>query len=219
MRLLLRGLMVAGLSLSAFACSAADAPAKFADGKDYKQVREVSVPADPKRIEVAEFFWYGCPHCYAFDPTLRDWEKTKPADVNFIRYPNTLGHMQAVLHSKAFYTEQALGVFSVMHTALFDAIHKDNIPLGSEPQIAQLFQQKAGVDPQKFSGTFDSFVVDAEVRKAEDLARSYGVTAVPTIVVGGRYMTGPAMTGSLERTVSAIDFLVDKVRKERGIKK
>ncbi|WP_194241227.1 thiol:disulfide interchange protein DsbA/DsbL [Solimonas terrae] len=219
MRRALRGLIAAVLSLSAIACSAADKPASFEEGKQYKQVNEVQAPADKKRVQVAEFFWYGCPHCYAFDPSLRAWEKTKPADVDFVRYPNSLGHPQGLLHSRAFYTEQALGVFDTMHTALFDAIHKDGNPLISEAQIAALFQSKAGIDPDKFSGTFNGFVVDAEVRQAENLARSYGVFSVPTIIVGGKYMTGPAMTGGLDQTIATINFLVDKVRKERGIKK
>jgi thiol:disulfide interchange protein DsbA len=214
----LRGLIAVVLSLSAFACSAADHP-KFEEGKQYKKVSAVQAPADKNRVEVAEFFWYGCPHCYAFDPPLRAWEKTKPADVDFIRYPNSLGHPQGLLHSRAFYTEMALGVFDVMHPALFDAIHKNNDPLTSEAQIAALFQRKAGIDADKFSGTFNGFVVDAQVRKAEELSRSYGVFSVPTVVVGGKYMTGPAMAGGLDQTIDAINFLVDKVRKERGIKK
>jgi thiol:disulfide interchange protein DsbA len=218
MRHALRGLIAVVLSLSALACSAADNP-KFEEGKQYKKVNDVQAPADKSRVEVAEFFWYGCPHCYAFDPSLRAWEKTKPADVDFVRYPNSLGHPQGLLHSRAFYTEKALGVFDVMHTALFDAIHKDNDPLTSEAQIAALFKNKAGIDADKFAGTFDGFVVDAEVRNAEALSRRYGVFSVPTIVVGGKYMTGPAMTGGLDQTIATINFLVDKVRKERGIKK
>lgn len=218
MRHAFRGLVAVVLSLSAFACSAADNP-KFEEGKQYKKVNDVQAPADKSRVEVAEFFWYGCPHCYAFDPSLRAWEKTKPADVDFVRYPNSLGHPQGLLHSRAFYTEKALGVFDVMHTALFDAIHKDNDPLTSEAQIAALFKNKAGIDADKFAGTFDGFVVDAEVRNAEALSRRYGVFSVPTLVVGGKYMTGPAMTGGPDQTIATINFLVDKVRKERGIKK
>lgn len=218
MRQALRGLVAATLTLCAFACSAAES-GKFEEGKQYKQVREVQAPADAKRIEVAEFFWYGCPHCYAFDPSLRAWEKTKPGDVDFVRYPNSLGHPQGLLHSRAFYTAQALGVYATMHPILFDAIHKDNNPLTSEAQIAALFQKGAGIDAAKFDGTFESFVVEAQVRKAEGLARSYGVFSVPTLIVGGKYMTGPSMTGSLDQTIACINFLVDKVRKERGIKK
>jgi thiol:disulfide interchange protein DsbA len=218
MRQLFRGLFAAALSLSAFACSAADS-AKFEEGKQYKQVRETAAPIDAKRIEVAEFFWYGCPHCYAFEPTLHDWEKTKPADVDLVRYPNSLGHPVGLLHSRAFYTEQALNVFAKMHQPLFDAIHNDPGELGSEAKLAALFQSKAGISPDVFSGTFNSFVVDAQVNKAELQARAYGVTSTPTIVVGGKYMTGPAMAGGLDDTIKVINFLIDKVRKERGSKK
>ncbi|MFT4045690.1 MAG: thiol:disulfide interchange protein DsbA/DsbL [Solimonas sp.] len=218
-RRLLRGLFAAALSLSAFACSAADS-AKFEEGKQYQPVREATAPADPKRIEVAEFFWYGCPHCYAFEPTLHDWEqKRKPADVDLVRYPNSLGHPIGLLHAKAFYTEQALNLFPKLHQPLFDAIHNDPRELGSEQALAALFQQKAGISADVFAGTFDSFVVDAQVNKAELLARSYGVTSTPTLVIGGRYMTGPATAGGLDQTIAVIEFLVDKVRKERGIKK
>ncbi|WP_026352748.1 thiol:disulfide interchange protein DsbA/DsbL [Solimonas variicoloris] len=218
MRHAFRGLIAVALSLSAIACSAAEPP-KFEAGKQYKAVRTVQAPADPKRIEVAEFFWYGCPHCYAFEPTLADWEKNKPADVAFVRYPNTLGHPLGLLHSKAYYTAEALNVLPKMHTVLFDALHRDNIPLGSEAQIAALFQRAAGTTPEAFSGTFNGFVVDAQVRNAENLARAYGVTSTPTLVIGGKYMTGPAMAGGLDPTVQVVNFLIDKVRKERGIKK
>ncbi|WP_028081187.1 thiol:disulfide interchange protein DsbA/DsbL [Solimonas soli] len=218
MRHLFRGLLAAALTLSAFACSAADS-AKFEEGKQYKQVRETTAPADARRIEVAEFFWYGCPHCYAFEPTLHDWEKKKPADVDLLRYPNSLGHPIGVLHARAYYTELALNVFAKMHQPLFEAIHRDPRELGSEQALAALFQDKAGISADVFSGTFNSFVVDAQVNRAEMLARGYGVTSTPTLVVGGKYMTGPAMAGGLDQTIAAIDFLVDKVRKERGIKK
>src|SRR3546814_477230 len=160
-----------------------------------------------------------CSSDLAFDPDLRAWVKSKPADVDFVRYPNSLGHPQGLLHSRAFYTAMALGVFDTMHVALFDAIHKDGNPLNSEAQIAAMFKKDAGIEADKFSGTFNGFVVDAQVRKTEALSRSYGIYSVPTIVVGGKYATGPAMTGGLEQTVDAINFLVDKVRKERGSKK
>ena len=218
MRYLLRGLLLSILLLGTFACSAADA-GKFEEGKQYKTVRIEAKPLDAKRIEVAEFFWYGCPHCYAFEPTLNDWDKKKPADVDLVRYPNSLGHPVGLLHSKAYYTAVALNVFKPMHEAMFDAIHRDNRPLGSEAQIAALFLDKAGISQDVFDGTFNSFVVDAQVGRAEQQARDFGVTSTPTLVVGGKYMTGPAMAGGLDQTVAVINFLIDKVRKERGLKK
>ena len=107
MRSMVRGASAAFLALFAIACSAQDA-ATFTEGKEYKKVREVQAPADPKRIEVAEFFWYGCPHCYAFDPTIEAWSKKRAGDVDFVRVPSTLGRKEGVMHAKAFYAAEAL---------------------------------------------------------------------------------------------------------------
>src|SRR3546814_11964017 len=120
---------------SAFACSASDAPAKFEEGKQYKKVSEVQVPADKSRVEVAEFFWYGCPHCYAFDPDLSAWVNSKPADVDFVRYPNSLVHPQGLLHSRPFYTPMALRVFHTMHVAFLFSIPKKVNPLDQKGTV------------------------------------------------------------------------------------
>jgi len=218
MRHLFRGLIAATLALSTFACSAAEAP-KFEEGKQYKRVREATQPVDAKRIEVAEFFWYGCPHCYSFEPTLHAWEKKKPADVDLVRYPNSLGHPIGILHGKAYYTAQSLNLFDKLHATLFEVIHDNPREMNSEQALALLFKSKAGVSEDVFSGTFNSIVVDVQVNNAELKARGYGVTSTPTLVIGGKYMTGPAMAGGAEQTVAVINFLVDKVRKERGNKK
>ncbi|SEQ26095.1 thiol:disulfide interchange protein DsbA [Solimonas aquatica] len=218
MRPLLRGLLAVVLSVSAAACSAKDS-AGFEEGKQYKKVMAVQPPSDPKRISVEEFFWYGCPHCYAFDPDINKWLKTKPADVDFIRVPNSLGHPQGLLHSKAFYTAEALQLYPQLHTVLFDAIHKDNLPMNTQEQIGQVFAKAGGVKPDVFAGTFNSFVVEAQVNKAEQLARTYGVISVPTIIVGGKYMTSVQMAGGHDQTLTVINQLVDKIRQERGLKK
>lgn len=215
MRALLRTTFAA-LSLLTFACSAQEAAPKFEQGKQYKLVAKEQKPADSKRIEVAEFFWYGCPHCYAFDPTVAAWAKTKPADVDFVRYPGTLGRPEGVLHAKAFYTAEALNVFPKMHEAMFAAIHKQHQMLTSEAQIAALFNRETGVLPDVFNSTFKGFTVDSRARKAEQLAVSYGLTSVPVLVVGGKYTTSAAMAGGFDQSMQVVNFLVDKVRKERG---
>ncbi|MFA5938974.1 MAG: thiol:disulfide interchange protein DsbA/DsbL [Sinimarinibacterium sp.] len=215
MRSMVRGVSAAVFALFAFACSAQDA-ATFTEGKQYKKVREVQAPADPKRIEVAEFFWYGCPHCYAFDPTIEAWAKKRAGDVDFVRVPSTLGRKEGVMHAKAFYSAEALNVGEKMHKPLFEAIQNDHIPLTSEAEIQFLFNKTTGIMPDVFSATFKGFAVDARVRKAEQLAMSYGITSVPTVVVGGKYITGAAMAGGFDQATKAIDFLVDKVRKERA---
>lgn len=215
MRGLLRG-AIAGLSLLTFACSAQEGASQYQSGKQYKPVREAQKPADAKRIEVAEFFWYGCPHCYAFDPFVDKWIKTKPADVDFLRYPSTLGRAEGQLHARAFYTAEALNVFPKMHPALFAAIHDRQQQLGNEAQIAALFNRETGILPEVFTGTFKGFAVDSRARRAEQLAVAYGLTSVPIVVVGGKYATSPAMAGGYDQALAVINFLVDKVRKERG---
>jgi len=216
MRLLVRGLTVAALSMMAFACSAGDTSAQFSEGKQYKQVRNPQKPADPSRIRVEEFFWFGCPHCYAFDPTISDWAKTVPGDVDFVRVPATLGRPVGVVHAKAFYAAEALNVAEEMHMPLFKALQEGHSMLQTEAQIGQLFNQVTGVLPDVFSSTFNSFTVDSRERKAEQLAREYGITGVPTVIVGGKYMTSPAMASGFTEATQVIDFLIDKVRKERG---
>ncbi len=216
MRTLVRGISAALLGFFAVACSAQDAGAKFDEGKHYKKVRTVQAPADTKRIEVAEFFLYSCPHCYAFDPTISAWAKTKPADADFVRYPVTFGREIGRVHAKAFYAADALNVGEQMHSALFRTIHEQNIPVSNDAQVQGVFDRATGVMPDVLTATLKSFAVDARVRKAEQLAMDYGVTSVPTIVVGGKYTTSAAMAGSFDKTVAIINFLIDKVRKERA---
>ncbi|HEY0974684.1 MAG TPA: thiol:disulfide interchange protein DsbA/DsbL [Solimonas sp.] len=215
MRGLLRG-AIAALTLLTFACSAQEGSPQFQSGKQYKPVREAQKPADSKRIEVAEFFWYGCPHCYAFDPFIEKWAHAKPADVDFVRYPSTLGRPEGQLHARAFYTAEALNVFPKMHPALFAAIHDRHQRLDNEAQIAAVFNRETGILPDVFTSTFKGFAVDSRARRAEQLAVSYGLTSVPVIVVGGKYYTSAAMAGGYEQSLQVVNFLVEKVRKERG---
>jgi protein dithiol oxidoreductase (disulfide-forming) len=217
MRTLVRGLSAALLGFFAVACSAQqDAAAKFEEGKHYKKVRMVQTPPDPKRIEVAEFFLYSCPHCYAFDPTIKAWAQTRPGDADFVRYPVTFGREIGRVHARAFYAAEALNVGEPMHAALFHTIHEQNIPVSNDAQVQGVFDRTTGVMPDVLTATLKSFAVDARVRKAEQLAMDFGVTSVPTMVIGGKYTTSAAMAGSFDDTVAIINFLIDKVRKERA---
>jgi thiol:disulfide interchange protein DsbA len=215
MRNFFRGALAA-LALSAFACSAQEAPQpQFESPKNYNKVREVAQPDDPKRIAVQEFFWYGCPHCYAFDPIITEWTKTKPADVDFVRVPNSLGRPNGLVHSKIFYTEEQLGLLDKMHSVVFDAIHKDHVPMDTPQEAQEFFTGKIGLLPDVFNSAFNGFTVDSRVRRAEELAQKYAVASVPTIVVGGEYYTNAQMAGDFTKLTQLINFLVDKVRKER----
>lgn len=214
MRAFARYLSATFLALTALACSAQDA--QYSEGKEYRKVREIQEPTDKKRILVEEFFWYGCPHCYALDPQIGAWAKAKPADVDFTRVPNTLGRPQGVVHAKAYYTAEALNVLDKMHTPIFDAIHKGNQQLATEAEVAALFSRQLGLMPDVVANTFRGFTVDARFRKSEQLSKDYGITSVPVVVVGGKYMTSAQMAGSNEALLKVVNSLIVKVRKERG---
>lgn len=219
MRLLARAL----LSLAALlplACSAADAPAPaaaadFKEGVQYKRVPTEQKVLNPKRIEVDEFFWYGCPHCYHLDPEISKWLPRKPADVDFVRVPNSLGRPEGLLHSKAFYTAEILNIGEKIHRPLFDAIQKDHVPMTTEADVQAFFTQQSGVLPDIFTSTFRGFAVDSRVRRAEDMARFYTISSVPTVVVGGKYYTNGSLAGDFPKMMQTVDFLIDKVRQER----
>jgi thiol:disulfide interchange protein DsbA len=207
MRLLKHGLFAAALSLFAVACHASDA---YSEGKNYRQVGTPQKPTDPKRITVEEFFWYGCPHCYHIEPEVEAWLKTRGADVDFVRIPNTLGRPIGELHERAFYIADTLGILDKTHKPLFDAIHGQGFPMSTLESIRDLYVEKAGITPAQFDGIAHSFVVDSSMRRADDLAMTYGITGTPTFVVGGKYAVD-AQDGVLK----VVDFVIAKVRKER----
>lgn len=212
-RALLRTLL-ASLTLLTFACSAETE--SFKEGEQYKKVRQVAQPPDPRRVLVEEVFWYGCSHCNAFDPVIEAWKARKAADVDFVRLPSSLGRPEGVAHQKAFYTAEALGLGEKIHKPLFDAIHRDHQPLGTQDALRAFFNRQTGVLPDVFDSTYAGFAVDNRVRRAEELIRAYGVASVPTVVVGGKYYTNASMSkNGFEGMISTIDHLVEKVRQER----
>ncbi|HWU68745.1 MAG TPA: thiol:disulfide interchange protein DsbA/DsbL [Stenotrophobium sp.] len=213
---LISGLLLSVAALLPLACSATEAAPRYKLGTDYARVRAIEPPPNPKRIQVEEFFWYGCPHCYDFDPDITAWAAHKAADVDFVRVPNSLGRPSGILDSKAFYTAKALNFGDKMHKPFFDAIHKYNQPMNTEAQIQAFFTAQTGVMPGIFTSTFNSFAVDSEVRRAEQLAQNYGIDSVPTVVVGGEYYTNGSLAHGFPDVIKVIDFLVDKVRKERA---
>lgn len=207
-----RGLLLA-LSLSPLACSAQ--ATSYTEGKEFKKVREVVAPADAKRVTVEEFFWYGCPHCYASEGAIEAWKAKKNADVDFAQIPATLGRPDGELHQKAFYIAESLGVSAKIHRPLFSAIHDKHQPMSSVDAVRALFEREAGVKPDDFTRSTSSFMVDSRARRAQQLAISYGITSVPTLVVGGKYQTSASMAGSPEKAMQVVDFLVEKIKKER----
>lgn len=202
------------LALTPIACSAETSGTSFEEGTHYKRVRE-AMTGDAKRIVVNEFFWYGCSHCAAFEPAIQKWAKTRPADVDFVQVPNSLGRPVGVLHAKAYYAADSLGVLAKTHDALFDAIHNKRQIVDTEDQLAAFFNTTTGILPDVFKGTLNGFAVDSRSRNAENLTKQYGIASTPVIVVDGRYQIDARMAGGFDNMLKITDFLIDKARKER----
>jgi thiol:disulfide interchange protein DsbA len=155
-------------------------------GKHYDVISPAIRTVNPDKIEVAEFFWYGCGHCYTFEPVIGQWKKTLADDVEFRGIPAMWGGAME-LHAKAFYAAQALGVFDTMHQALFQAMNVDRLPLNSEDDVAKLFVAN-GVSREDFDKAINSFGVGSQVRQASATARSAKITGTPSLMVNGKYM-------------------------------
>ena len=189
----------------------------FADSVDdyYQQIRPAQPTQAPEgKIEVAEVFWYGCPHCYAFEPILESWLKTKPDDVVFRRIPGVL-NKNWVPHAKAYFTAEKLGILEKIHKPLFDAIHKERRRIFTEDQLRDFFEEQ-GVDPDEFNKIYHSDEVETKTKQAFFLARGYRLTGVPSVVVNGKYLTSGSLAGSYENLLKVVNYLIEK---ERGAQK
>jgi len=166
--------------------------------------------AQPGKIEVLEFFWYGCPHCYSMEPHVEKWLQTKPADVEFIRVPGVLNKLW-MTHARAYYTAQKLGVLDKIHRPLFDALHKDHRKIFSEEELRDFFVEK-GVKAEDFTRTFNSNDVEIRVKQAYVLAQNYRLTGVPAFVVDGKYFTSGQLAGTYENIITTINSLIEMER-------
>jgi thiol:disulfide interchange protein DsbA len=170
---------------------------RFRIGVDYQRLSPTQpTSSNPDQVEVAEVFWYGCPHCYHFDPLLEAWRAKKPDYVNFIRIPAVWNPLLK-LHARAFYTAEALGKGAEMHSEFFREIHERGNPLDSEAKLQEFFG-RFGVDAATFKTTFDSFAVQAKLQRADELNRRYRISGVPTLIINGKYTTEGGQTSSYE---------------------
>jgi thiol:disulfide interchange protein DsbA len=191
----------------------------FPEGVSYVPVS----PAQPTnvktgQIEVIEFFWYGCPHCFALEPYLEAWLQHKPANVVFKRIPVALAwgeHMDVDGH--AYYTAQALGLEPRIHTPLFNAIHKDRqFNLVTDQDALQGFFANYGISKANFNATWNSFSVQLKMNQAADIEQRYGLESVPTLIINGQWKTGAAYKSAdghylpPEKIMQCVKMLVQK---------
>ena len=186
--------------------------AEYTEGVEYLEVPPQPVETGAK-IEVREFFWYGCPHCYHLEPVLTRWRKSLSPKAEFVRTPAIFRDNWAV-HARAYFAFQALGVTQKLHGPMFKAIHEQNRPLDDELSLTA-FVVEQGVDEKRFSDAYHSFSMENSLKRVKELQTLYGITSVPTIVVDGRYITSPALAHGQEEVAKVLDFLVAKAIKER----
>lgn len=179
-----------------------------AETQGYEALSTPQPTQHPDKVEVIEFFWYGCPHCYSFEPALENWLKTLPKNVEFIRQPAVFNETWGK-HAKAYFVAEALGVVDKVHADLFDAIQNKKEKLETEEQLAKFFTDH-GVDAAKFHEAFNAFAVDTKMRQAPAIAARYGITGVPTVIINGKYVTSGPLAGSQEKMLDVMNALIKK---------
>ena len=166
----------------------------------------------PGRVQVVEVFWYGCPHCYALDPFIESWLKTKAAYIDFVRVPIMWGDIHRS-HARLFYTLQALGKVDALHGLVFDEIHLHSDPLYVQGDSQATFQAQLkfaeahGISASDFTNAYNSFGVQTNLQRADDLDRRYKVDGVPTIVIDGKYEADVGTAGGEQKLIQLINDL------------
>jgi thiol:disulfide interchange protein DsbA len=154
------------------------------------------------RIEVVEFFWYGCPHCYTMEPLLEKWVKEQPKDVDFRRVPAAFNEQWAAA-GRVYYALESLGQVERLHKPLFDAIHRDGLRI-TNPQALAQWLEKNGIDPKKFSDAEKSFAVESKMKRARAVLEQSRIDGVPALLINGKYIVpaGQNMLISANRVIA-----------------
>jgi thiol:disulfide interchange protein DsbA len=174
----------------------------------YKLITPPQPTQTGNKIEVIEIFWYGCPHCYTFEPYIENWLETKENYIEFRRIPGVLGN-RWIPHARAFYTAEKLGVIEKIHIPLFDAIHKNNEEISNEKELRKFFE-KNGVKTSDFDKVYHSAEIDKKVMESFTAGQKYKVTGVPAVIVNGKYGTSASMAGSYQNLITTINQLAKR---------
>ena len=197
--------------------SLAVAALSFAAAGAFAQPYSTLNPPQPTegggKVEVIEFFWYGCPHCYTLEPSVVTWSRKVPADVVFKRVPAVPSEAWADA-ARMFYTLEAMGKLEEYHQKVFDAIHKSNVNMNNK-KIRDDWLAKNGLDPIKFAEVEKSFSVATKVNRAKQLTYAYKVDSVPRVAVNGKYFTTAEQAGSVDKVFQIVDQLIGMARKEK----
>lgn len=206
-------LITVGAAGSGMLSTAAQAqgPGEFVEGRDFRRLANPAPVPGHGKIDVVEFFWYGCPHCHALEPALDAWAAKLPADVAFRRMPVIFGALHEA-HARLFFALESMGQLPTVHKRVFAALHVQRRRLDKFEDIAA-FVAEQGVDKQKFGEAYNAFGAASKVKQSQQLAQAYNLEGVPALGVAGRFLTAGSMAGSNERALRAADFLIARSRK------
>jgi thiol:disulfide interchange protein DsbA len=202
--------LLAGLTLGLLAAQ----PLLAAEPVEGKQFTRLQMPQPTEangKVEVIEFFWYGCPHCGDFEPLLQSWVKKLPADVSFRKVP-AIFRAEWAPGARIYYSLEAMGLLEKLNATVFNAMLKEKVNLNDEKTLFD-WMAKQGVDRQKFADMYKSFSVEGKVKRAAEMTQEYGFGGVPVVIVGGKYMPAPGI-GSFNDMLQVVEGLVAKNRTE-----
>ena len=194
--------------------AAIGAPA-LAQREPFTRLDPAQPTEDPSRIEVIEFFHYGCPHCRDFDPLIEAWLLSLPKDVYFKRVPAIWGNPGLRKLARFYYAAEATGHLEKLHPEIFPAYQSAKVPLHTEAGVRGWVASK-GLDADKFMAAYKSFGIQSKISRADQIARNYRVQGVPTVAIDGKYTTSASLSGSHENTLKVIDRLIEQIRSSRG---
>ena len=184
--------------------------AGFEEGVKYQRIANPQPTSMADKIEVLEFFWYGCPHCYQLEPEVEAWLKNNPDDVEFVRMPAVLGPSWELL-TRAYYTADLLDATDKIHKSLFERLHKARKKIRNADELKAFFVEQ-GVSAEDFDNTFSSFAVITKTNRSKQVSGLYGITGVPAMVVNGKYLVTAKMAGSNKQMLDVVDYLVEQER-------
>lgn len=181
---------------------------EFSAGVEYEVLKQPVPTTNPDKVVVTELFWYGCPHCFRFEPYIEKWQQNIPEGVVFERYPSVL-NPSWMEHARAYYALEMMGALDKVHSKFFSALHLEHQRLNNVDAIAR-FVADLGVDEKQFRENYHSFPVDTLLRKSRQKEAKYGHNGVPAVVVNGKYLTSASKAGSNARWLDVINFLVNR---------
>ncbi|MCC7257581.1 MAG: thiol:disulfide interchange protein DsbA/DsbL [Gammaproteobacteria bacterium] len=200
------------LKLASAAPPAGEPKWRFREGEHFTVLTAAQgTSSAPGKIEVAEAFWYGCPHCYEFDPKIMTWVAGLPGDVVFVRLP-VMWNPTNQIHARIFYTAQALGKLEEIHTAVFREMHVEKNMVTDEAEIQALFERN-GVSAADFQKTFRSFAVEGQLKRAKDLTARYQIRSVPQLIVNGKYAANGPGIHDYDEMLAVVSELIERERR------